>query len=149
MEWLNMEIGGDAGNGILQIDLNHPSSLHILNEEDIPHILLNSLTFTQIAQGLETYVKLNLQNTVNDLGIRDINSNIRKCYFPQDKSETKYKYYSYSVCVTECLKRIQLKMCNCTHYNMIYDGKCLSICLRFMYFTSAGQNLLVSCGYES
>lgn len=31
--------------------------------------------------------------------------------------------YSYSTCVTECLKQAQISACNCTHYNLIVDSK--------------------------
>jgi acid-sensing ion channel, other len=109
--------------------------LYILNEEDIPHMLLQTLYFPQIPEGFDGQVQLSLQKTVNDESVRNIDPVQRKCYFPDEQYPTKYKYYSYSVCVTECLKRAQLRTCNCTHHNMIFDSElemgfrsCMTLC---------------------
>lgn len=101
--------------------------ISVFNEEDIPHILLHFLSFSQVPKGSETTISVRIQNTINDPAVRDINPVTRKCRFPDEPFDTSYKYYSYSACVTECLKRIQLKTCNCTHYNMIFDGKFNSV----------------------
>lgn len=110
------------GSGNLTIELDRPASLSILNEEDIPHILLTRLQFAQQHPGSDLEIFLKIQNVVNDVGVIDIKPELRKCYFPNEQFNSKYKYYSYSTCVTECLKREQIKVCNCTHHNMIYDS---------------------------
>lgn len=145
--WFPMKIGGEYGNGVLEIIPKHSTSLHVLNEEDIPHILLNSLTFHQILKGYETRVNLKLQNTVNDMGIREISQSVRKCVFPDEKFDTKYKRYSYSVCVTECLKKIQLKTCNCTHYNVIYDGKKILFIYKKCWLVEVKLSQTLKCDY--
>jgi len=76
-----------------------------------------------VPTGFEGSIQMSLQNTINDLGVRDINPKLRKCIFPDENNDSKYKYYSYTTCVTECLKKAQIKACNCSHYNMIYDGR--------------------------
>lgn len=99
--------------------------MFILNEEDIPHILLNTLKFNQHHENTLNEIFLSIQNVVNDNDVRDVKRELRKCVFPDELTIiTRYKYYSYSVCVTECLKQAQIMACNCTHHNMIYDGKC-------------------------
>lgn len=85
-------------------------------------MLLTTLQFNQQHQGTVQEILLNVQNVVNDDGVRDIDRELRKCIFPDETSSSSYQYYSYSTCVTECLKQAQLKTCNCTHFNMIYDG---------------------------
>lgn len=102
--------------------INQKFQVHIINKEDIPHMLLTALQFNQIIEGTTNKLLLKLQNTVNDHGVEDIAVDIRKCIFPDEVHDSHYKYYSYSTCVTECLKLAQIKACNCTHYNMIYNG---------------------------
>lgn len=94
----------------------------ILNEEDIPQTLLTTLIFAQLHDNTMQEIHLTIQNIVNDEGVHDISRNLRKCIFPEEKFPTTYKYYSYGVCVTECLKRAQLRQCNCVHFNMINGG---------------------------
>lgn len=72
---------------------------------DIPHILLT--------------ICITIQSTTC---VRDIDKKFRKFVFPNEAGNSRYKYYSYNACVTECLKDYQLLRCNCTHFNMIYDG---------------------------
>lgn len=53
--------------------------------------------------------------------MRNLEPKYRKCIFPDEPTGTAYRRYSYSTCVTECLKQAQIRICNCTHYNMIVD----------------------------
>lgn len=85
-------------------------------------MLLTTLQFNQQHDATEVEILLSLQNVVNDKGVQAIDPNTRKCIFPNEQFNSSYKYYSYSTCVTECLKQAQLKVCNCTHHNMIYDS---------------------------
>lgn len=90
-------------------------------------MLLNNLQFNQQHDSTKQEILLQIQNVVNDEGVQDISTQSRKCIFPNEKFNSKYKYYSYSTCVTECLKKTQIQICNCTHFNMIYDGLFLII----------------------
>lgn len=98
----------------------------ILNEEDVPHVLLTKLQFSQQLAGSIQEILFKMQTVRNDEGVEDISSYSRKCIFPDEDFDTFYNYYSYSTCVTECLKRAQIRLCNCTHFNMIYNGLCLN-----------------------
>lgn len=119
--WLNMKVGMQYGNGHLEITVMKSSALHILNEEDIPHMLLSTLTFPQLPDGFESELLLSFQDTINDPSVRKIKPDLRKCIFPDEPSNSAYKHYSFSTCVTDCLKRAQIAMCNCTHFNLIVD----------------------------
>ena len=121
--WLNMKVGFKEGNGHLQLRVTKSSALYILNEEDIPHMLLTTLQFPQIPDGFDGQLLLSVQHTANDPNVRNIDQKLRKCIFPDEPIPSKYRRYSYSTCVTECLKMAQIDACNCTHYNMIFDGK--------------------------
>jgi amiloride-sensitive sodium channel len=120
--WLDMKVGPQYGNGDLTINLTKSTSAFILNEEDVPHILLTTLQFSQIPEGYAGTIFLSMQNIINDELVIDTEVGARKCVFPIEDTGILYKRYSYSVCVTECLKKAQIKACNCSHYNMIVDG---------------------------
>ena len=100
--------------------------LYILNEEDIPHMLLTTLQFQQIPEGYDGSITLTIQNTENDENVRNIAQQYRRCVFPDEGKDegygSLYARYSYSTCVTDCLKDAQIKACGCTHYNMVLDG---------------------------
>ena len=66
---------------------------------------------------------MSIQDIKNDPYIRTIEPVLRKCKFPDEESNSAYRKYSYSTCVTECLKKAQIRVCNCTHYNLIVDSK--------------------------
>jgi amiloride-sensitive sodium channel len=109
------------GTGNLEISVTKSSALYILSEEDIPHMLLTTLMFPQIPDGFDGELLLSIQDTINEKNVRKISPELRKCIFPDEPSDSAYRRYSYSTCVTECLKKAQIKTCNCTHYNMIVD----------------------------
>lgn len=119
--WLDMRVGIKQGNGELQLSVTKSSALYVLSEEDIPHMLLTTLQFPQIPEGFDGEILLSVQDTLNEKNVRGIKPHLRKCIFPDEPAVSAYKYYSYSTCVTECLKQAQIRTCNCTHYNMIVD----------------------------
>lgn len=120
--WLEMLVGMEEGTGNLELSVTKSSALYILNEEDIPHMLLTTLQFPQIPDGYEGELLLSIQDTVNEKNLRGIDPKLRKCIFPDEPTDSAYKQYSYSTCVTDCLKKAQIKTCNCTHYNMIVSA---------------------------
>lgn len=122
-QWLDMSVGMRQGNGNLELTLTKSSALYVLNEEDIPHMLLTTLMFPQIPEGFDGYLLLSIQDTVNDKNVRAIKPELRKCIFPDEQTDSSYRRYSYSTCVTECLKQAQIRICNCTHYNLIVNAK--------------------------
>lgn len=119
--WLDMTVSMKHGNGKLELTVSKSSALYILDEEDIPHMLLTTLQFPQIPDGFDGELLLSIQDTVNEKNVRSIDSLRRKCIFPDEPTDSAYKRYSYSTCVTDCLKKAQIVACNCTHYNMIVD----------------------------
>uniref|UniRef100_A0A182QY66 Sodium channel protein Nach n=1 Tax=Anopheles farauti TaxID=69004 RepID=A0A182QY66_9DIPT len=124
--WLRLEMNSENPDGDLLLMYNYAASTHILNEDDIPHILLNRLRFNQIYPGYEEKVYFTLQNIVNDPLVRAVHIAVRRCLFPDEvhlsDRNTEYRKYSYSVCATECLKAIQIKACNCFHLNFQPTG---------------------------
>lgn len=128
--WYPLTIGSTYGNGELHIETFLPCTLHVLNEEDIPHILMTALRFEMSNPYHEQQILLSLRDTENDAGIYDMDPSTRQCLFPHEQFDTKYKAYSYTVCITECIKKIQLIKCNCVHHNYRYNGKSINRALR-------------------
>lgn len=93
-----------------------------MNEEDVPNILLKTRQYDFRNKGTEYRLVINVRSIVNDDGVRDVPPSYRKCIFPDEPHKAKYKYYSFNVCIGECLKATQIDACNCTHPNNIYDG---------------------------
>lgn len=122
-EWLNMKVGFQEGNGHLQLRVTKSAALYIINEEDIPHMLLTTLQFAQIPEGFDGQLLLSIQDIANDPNVRNIDQSLRKCIFPDEPIVSKYRKYSYSTCVTECLKVAQVAACNCSHYNLVAEGE--------------------------
>ena len=126
-----MKVGMEEGNGHLEIVVKLPSGLYILNEEDIPHMLLTSLYFPQIPEGFDGELLLAVKDTINDKSVRGVPIEQRKCIFPDEPFDAAYRGYSFSTCVTECIKKIQIKHCNCSHYNLIVDKDDISLACNY------------------
>ncbi|XP_055541332.1 sodium channel protein Nach [Wyeomyia smithii] len=123
-DWFSMEVGrGTHSTGELMLNVTRASSSYIMNEEDIPHMLLTTLQFTQIPEGYSDTIFFTMQNVINDPLVRTVDPEVRRCVFPDEETDTLYPKYSYSVCVTECLKQAQISACNCCHHNMILNEK--------------------------
>uniref|UniRef100_A0A182NTZ5 Uncharacterized protein n=1 Tax=Anopheles dirus TaxID=7168 RepID=A0A182NTZ5_9DIPT len=124
--WLRLEMDSENPDGDLLLVYNYAASTHIMNEDDIPHILLDRLRFNQISPGYEEKIYITLQNIVNDPLVRSVDIDVRRCLFPDEvhlaSRNTNYRKYSYSICATECLKAIQVKLCNCFHPYMLMTG---------------------------
>ncbi|XP_031631442.1 pickpocket protein 19-like [Contarinia nasturtii] len=127
--WFKMKLGSEKMQDFLRLEFSKAASITVLNEEDVPHMLLTYLMFNQLHSGIQQYINLNVQNVVNDEGVQDISKKSRRCIFPDENFGSKYKYYSFSVCVTECMKKTQIEACNCTHFSMIYDDGLKCDCL--------------------
>lgn len=93
-----------------------------MNEEDVPNMLLSNLHLELRNRDTDLFVGFSLNTILNDPGIRDVDVDIRQCRFQDEVSASKYKYYSFSACVTECVKEAQLRACGCAFHHLIYDG---------------------------
>uniref|UniRef100_A0A182PLR2 Sodium channel protein Nach n=1 Tax=Anopheles epiroticus TaxID=199890 RepID=A0A182PLR2_9DIPT len=128
--WLPLQMDSENPDGDLLLVYNRAVSTNVMNEDDIPHILLSRLQFAQVSPGYEEKIYITLQNIVNDPLVRSVDVDVRRCLFPDERylpfGNTSFPRYSYSVCVTECLKSIQLRsphrdrLCACiiTNYHL-------------------------------
>lgn len=63
-------------------------------------------------------ILVNKQLMINDDGIEDILPEYRKCRFGYETSNgSLYRRYSYSACITDCIREMEYKLCNCTDLN--------------------------------
>uniref|UniRef100_A0A182T183 Uncharacterized protein n=1 Tax=Anopheles maculatus TaxID=74869 RepID=A0A182T183_9DIPT len=70
--WLPLEMDSENPDGDLFLVYNRAVSTHIMNEDDIPHILLRRLQFQQIVPGHEEKIYITLQHIVNDPLVRSV-----------------------------------------------------------------------------
>jgi len=91
--------------------------VNLMNAEDIPHTAFAPPGILAITPGLGKYMQFNQVIMTNDPDVREVDSKIRSCLFPDENPPTSvYKAYSFSVCITECIRELQMKMCNCTAF---------------------------------
>lgn len=81
------------------------------------------MQFLLVPEGYSAQVLLAARHNINDAETANVDPRQRSCRLTKESSNSQYKYYSYSVCATECLKKIQLKHCNCFHHNFIVKGR--------------------------
>lgn len=81
------------------------------------------MQFLLVPEGYSAEVGLSSRHNINDAETINVDPRKRSCRLTEESSNSQYKHYSYSVCATECLKKIQLKLCNCFHHNFIVRGK--------------------------
>lgn len=82
-------------------------------------MLLTTLQFNQMPEGYAGKIYITAQSIANDPLVRTVDKSVRRCVFPDEGTDHRYAKYSYSVCVTECLKTAQIKTCNCCHHNIL------------------------------
>uniref|UniRef100_A0A182Q281 Uncharacterized protein n=1 Tax=Anopheles farauti TaxID=69004 RepID=A0A182Q281_9DIPT len=117
--WFRMDMSMGSPKGELLLNFSRATTAYVQNEEDIPHMLLTTLQFNQMPEGYASKIFITVQNIANDPLVRTVGKNVRRCVFPDEYTDTHYAKYSYSVCVTDCLKKAQIKTCNCCHHNML------------------------------
>uniref|UniRef100_A0A2Y9D1Q3 Uncharacterized protein n=1 Tax=Anopheles funestus TaxID=62324 RepID=A0A2Y9D1Q3_ANOFN len=118
-QWLRMDMSMGSPRGELLLNFSRATTAYLQNQEDIPHMLLTTLQFNQMPEGYAGKIFITVQNIANDPLVRTVGKDVRRCVFPDESTDTRYAKYSYSVCVTECLKTAQIKTCNCCHHNML------------------------------
>lgn len=80
------------------------------------------MQFLLVPEGYTIEILLAARHNINDEEAVNVSPQQRSCRLTNENLNSQYSYYSYSVCATECLKRIQLKLCNCFHHNFIVNG---------------------------
>lgn len=93
-----------------------------MNEEDVPNLLLSNLHLELRNKDTNLFVGFKLMTVFNDQGLRNVEPEIRQCKFTDEQSDSRYKFYSFSSCVTECIKKAQVGACGCAFHHMIYNG---------------------------
>ncbi|XP_055906306.1 pickpocket protein 19 [Eupeodes corollae] len=118
--WLETETGWDVGFGRLQMEVTHPVQLQLLNAEDVPSFFIQDHIYRIMRLQTDQEIQLSVQSTTNDPDVREISPQFRRCRFPDENfKDSSYKYYSFTTCVSDCLKRLQNQTCGCISYNYL------------------------------
>ncbi|XP_062125933.1 sodium channel protein Nach-like [Drosophila sulfurigaster albostrigata] len=75
--------------------------------------------------GMKKTIKFYKETLVNDPEVRDMPPESRDCLFADEvPSWSVFKAYSYSACISDCTRIIQMEYCNCSLYNFNpFDNK--------------------------
>lgn len=101
----------------MNVKLKRSAMVNIINEEDLPYVK-QPVAFFNAQIGKKTVFQFYIEALVNDLEIRNIPPASRDCYFPDEiPASSLFRAYSFSACISDCTRRYQMKMCNCSLYN--------------------------------
>ncbi|XP_037941351.1 sodium channel protein Nach-like, partial [Teleopsis dalmanni] len=113
--WLHTAIDPVDDTAEMKIFTQRPMKVMIVNEEDIPHRAVQSVSVSLKEPGMKKDFYIYVENMVNDPEVRDVSIKYRKCRFPDETlPNTLYRVYSFSACLSDCLRFRQLYSCNCT-----------------------------------
>lgn len=103
---------------LIQLDISQDFEGFVHSSEDIPFWNLEYDRKVSITYGTNAEVVFTTSEVVNEPEVALAPPEVRQCRFLEELPEDikAFKYYSYSVCITECRIRAQIKLCNCTHH---------------------------------
>jgi hypothetical protein len=68
-------------------------------------------------------VYLSVHETENADGVETVEAVKRKCHFPWEGHPRYYPHYSYSACIVECRRSVEMALCNCTRHLLPSRGE--------------------------
>ncbi|KAH8382451.1 hypothetical protein KR009_003602, partial [Drosophila setifemur] len=117
--WLPTELDPAHQTATMQLITRLPVQVNLMNAEDIPHTALTPIGVTVTDPGQEKFFQFRSENMENDPDVHEIEPKIRSCLFPEENlASSVYKAYSFSTCISDCARKLQMERCNCTHYIM-------------------------------
>lgn len=103
----------------MKLHLTRSAIIKVLNEEDVITTALPTVEVT-VREGQQKTLQFHKEAMVNDPNMKDIPVAARDCYFPDEVTPwSMYKAYSFSACISDCLRLYQYELCNCSVYNFI------------------------------
>lgn len=105
-----------TGLGSLYLELTATAKIYMHSDADIP--FYNTMTTDVLTGGPNTHkvFSISVTDIDNEPEVHQLTLRQRKCRFPEENPLTVTSEYSYSGCVTECRKKEQLRVCNCTSH---------------------------------
>lgn len=101
----------------MNVNLKRSAMVNIINEEDLPYEK-PPVAFFNAQIGKKTVFQFYIEALVNDQEIRNIPPASRDCYFPDEiPPSSLFRAYSFSACISDCTRKYQMQMCNCSLYN--------------------------------
>ncbi|PSN43586.1 hypothetical protein C0J52_16722 [Blattella germanica] len=114
-KFLNMYSNRTTGPGTLRLETKSAAEVMWFSNEEIPTFNTEKNKRIRLTEGITNYVFITVAEVDNDEGVRNVEIAKRKCKFPnENKGLTLFKEYSFSTCLLECRKNIELEICNCT-----------------------------------
>ncbi|CAK1548750.1 unnamed protein product [Leptosia nina] len=115
---LNLANNRTTGRGRLRFNVLVPANVYVLNKEEVPSITTPGSDVMDVAAEIHRKRLISIKDIENDAGARQVSPEKRKCRYTDENILDVYRHYSYSACTVQCRKRAQLRICNCTNFNM-------------------------------
>ncbi|KAI8044960.1 degenerin del-1 [Drosophila gunungcola] len=117
--WLNTDLDPSHQEARLELIMNTAVQIHVLNAEDIPHTAFVPPGVLLTMPGQGKLIQINQVRIVNDPDVKEVEPKIRSCLFPDENPPSSvYRAYSFSTCITECARKIQIEACGCASFLM-------------------------------
>ena len=67
---------------------------------------------------------ISVEDLVNDPSVRGVEPKLRECRFPDELLPGSHqKAYSFATCVVDCFIEFQMRLCNCSSFLLLSEGK--------------------------
>ncbi|KAF5302732.1 hypothetical protein FQR65_LT08474 [Abscondita terminalis] len=115
---------GKKSVGTFTVELiNADVNVFVLSSEELPSyydsnniVFDGKIEYSRLNE--KNLVYLSIEDTVNEPDVESLSPDVRQCRFPKENYLTTSKMYSYPACIMECLQKLHLQSCNCTHHLM-------------------------------
>lgn len=103
---------------VLEINAFQDYEAFLHSSDDIPFWNMEYDRRITVPVGSEAHMIFSIVEIVNEPEVSMTSPEVRRCRFSDEVPPEflSYKFYSYSVCITECRFAAQLALCNCTHH---------------------------------
>ncbi|XP_068152695.1 pickpocket protein 19 [Drosophila tropicalis] len=117
--WLPMILDPATQIAKMQLLTHRPMQITLHNEEDIPHTALSGVGVSISDPGQHKTLHFQMEAMENDPDVHEIDPLARNCYFTEEVPATSvYRAYSFTACISDCARRFQMEICNCSSYTM-------------------------------
>ncbi|KAH8278370.1 hypothetical protein KR018_000551 [Drosophila ironensis] len=121
--WLPTVLDPATQFASMQLITHLPVHVSLINAEDIPHTALSPVGVMVTDPGQFKMFQFHRETMENDPDVHEIEPKIRSCLFPKENPPSSvYRAYSFSTCISDCTRKIQMEKCNCTLFILNPDA---------------------------
>ncbi|XP_054745844.1 pickpocket protein 19 [Anastrepha obliqua] len=120
IHWFPNVVEDNQVAATMRLVSNVAVEVFVLNREDVPYANLAGITAKIATPGKHTDFQISLLEMVNDHDVHEVSPEHRGCRFPEEvKPHSSFRVYSFSTCIVDCIRALQMRSCNCTMFNFM------------------------------